>query len=120
MLKLKDSDFAYFCLFGTLEWNHNVITCKKYKNEEFTPLFQLSEEKRIKLKSFLLSTVTDLVQYTSDDYPDRIFLKKDDDVLYEYDQKNERLWYYYDKIYVIFKSYFNMYVLSLCDKVIHG
>jgi hypothetical protein len=75
--------------------NNDII--KKIKYGRLKP-----EEK------WFIDILWNLKEYTSDKYTDRIYYKKDKELLFEYNQKNGYFHCSYEKIWSVFESKFNL------------
>ena len=59
-------------------------------------------------EKFLYSIFWNLKEYYSNKHPDSVFYKKDDEILFEYDKKNNFFWYHYDKIWLVLDSNYDL------------
>ena len=57
-----------------------------------------------KVKDFVDNKLEELIQFESEKYPNSIFYKKDDIILFRQDLKNERLWCSYKHYWSFFKE----------------
>ena len=57
---------------------------------------------------FILKNLTDLEEYIHVEYPNSIFYKKDDALMFEWNQKNGMFWCNYHKFWSVLKSSFNI------------
>ena len=71
-----------------------------------------NKEKEVKMREFLLSWLNGCTIQLSEKYPDSVFYKKDDEVVFElYKEKNEEetyFWVHYDKIWSVFYNKFGL------------
>lgn len=68
-------------------------------------------------EKFLLDKLDGIVEYVLVDYPNRIFYKKNDIVLFEYHQTIKYLYYSYDYIRVVFLNKFSYNYHDTCSLV---
>jgi len=69
---------------------------------------------RIAIK-WLSDNYGDLEPFESEKYPDNIFYRKGDNVIFEYNKKNGVVYIDYNEIWSFFESYFDMEYLQIQD-----
>ena len=57
---------------------------------------------------FLYSIFFNLKEYYSAKYPNSVFYKKDNEILFEYDKKNGKFWCHYYKIWSVLESNYGL------------
>ena len=78
----------------------NILN-KKMKLKD--KIHNIKESRLSPAEKFLYLIFWNLEEYYSDKYPNSIFYKKDNDVLFEYNKKNGKIWCHYDKIWSVLK-----------------
>jgi hypothetical protein len=72
-------------------------------------LIQEIRKSRLKPEElWFIDFIKDLEEVKSEDYPDSIFFKKDGEVVFEHDLKDNTLWCHYYKIWSVFEDEFGI------------
>ena len=80
-------------------------------------IHKIKESRLTPTEKFLYDIFWNIKTYVSDEYPNSIFYKKDNDVLFEYDKKTEYFWCHYYKIWLVLKTEYGLNKQEIKDLI---
>ena len=71
-------------------------------------IHKIKESRLRPAEKFLYDIFFNLKEYYFNGYPDSVFYKKDNEILFKYDKKNRYFWCHYNKIWSVLETNYDL------------